>query len=170
MSILKADYSGNTPSVMSTHNELLTYDKNYSNIITKTRINPETSFNPEMIQYINDVVEETGGFKPFHYMGVLSAGTNPFTGGQNFIDAPEKDAVMVAFTDKGLLFLGTKAAHTFYWDNILYTLDMGGETLILQIGGAYQLLVSDPNFYYLFTKLIDGLKEDGFSLLEFIQK
>lgn len=170
MSILKADYSGNTTSVMPIHNELLTYDPKYLDTILKTAINPEKSFKKEMLDYINDVVEKTGGFKPFHYMGIISAGTNPFTGGQNFIENPEKDAVMVAFTDKGLLFLGTKAAHTFYWDNILYTIDMGGETLILQIGNSYQLLVSDPNFYYLFTKLINGLKEDGFNLLEFIQK
>lgn len=171
MEILQAEYSENTPSVSQIHEELLKTNLHYKKIVEQTSINPETAFNVEMVQYINEVVESTGGFKPLHHMGVLSAGTNPFTGnGINFIESPDKDAVMVTITDKGLLFLGTKAAHTFYWDNILYTLDLGHETLVLQIGGVYQLLISDPNFYYVFNKLVEGLKENGYQLLEFVQK
>lgn len=157
MSIFVSDFSGQAPSVFPVHLNLLASDEKYAEIVLASEIDVNAKLNGDMLRYIDEAVEASGGFGVFHWMGVFSAGLNPFSSdGVDFVET-DQDAVLVGFTEYGFLFLGTKAAHAFYWDSIVYVLDMGQSTVVLQVDSGYQVAVSDSNFYYMFNKMFEGL-------------
>lgn len=170
MSLLVSEYSAESPSVYPVHLNFLASDEEYARIIVGTEIDVNGSFNQEMLDYIEQAVEATGGFGVFHWMGIRSAGLNPFhSDAVDFMASPE-DAVLLGFTEYGVLVLGTQASHAFYWDSIVYVLDFLEDTFVLQIDSGYQLAIADANFYYVFSKLLTGLKAEGLDVLEFALK
>lgn len=171
MNLLMGEVSSTAPSIVKIHSWLLANDAEYKAAINKTRLDRHKLFDNNMNTYISEVVKETHGGEELHAMGIMSAGLNPLTSTPtDFLPSPENDAVVVVFTERNILLMGTRAAHGFYWNNIVYVLEMEPDINIIQVGEAFQLLIGDTSFTTIFRKILALLNSKGLGALEFVPK
>ena len=171
MNLLMGDVSPSAPSVIKIHSWLLANDPEYKRVVEKTKLDRHTIFDKNMNTYISEVIKETHGGEELHVMGIMSAGLNPLTSNPiDFLPSADNDAVVVVFTERNILLMGTRASHGFYWNNIVYVLEMEPDINIIQVGEAFQLLIGDTSFTTIFRKILALLNSKGLGALEFIPK
>lgn len=165
------EISNTAPSIVKIHAWLLDNDEEYKTAVERTKLDRHKIFDTNMNTYISDVIKETHGGEELHAMGIMSAGLNPLTNNPvDFLPTVDKDAVVAVFTERNILLMGTRAAHGFYWNNIVYVLEMEPDMNIIQVGEAFQLLIGDEAFSTIFRKILAILNRKGLGALEFISK
>lgn len=168
MNMIMGQYVSSTPNILQHHTWLLNNDNEYRKAVEASKINRHKVFDSNMNRYLDEVIKETHGGKDLHVMGIMSAGLNPLTSKpKDFLPTQDKDAVVLIFTENSILLTGTRAAHGFYWNNIIYVLEMEPNINIIQVGEAFQLLIGDEYFTIIFRKILRKLNENNLGALEF---